>query len=287
MKHLVTCFLIVSGLSLSAQTPAADSKPTSNKRFSLSDYQLNVSFNAYKPELTDYQTLKLIAANAADLNLPTNIDSFSRRPDSQEGSQGTALVVLSASFSPYSKKKEGYNKQQLWRVGLSFRDVNTYESSYNFAQTITQDSSTSRDYLVNANQKVLGLETMYTFSTDVEKPVNVYVGLGLTAGYSISSNMEVNSNFNTIMKQPDGVNQTTFTPSSSIIKGKNAMYMGVFIPAGFHVRVKKNIGVLAEFRYGMYSTTISSGPKFSRNSVFAGIGLRYTLGVFEDKKPAY
>ncbi len=289
MKQTFTFFFILFQLLLNAQTPSNETQPAVKpKLLNQADYQFGVFFNAYSPVLTDYSTLKSIAVNPAELNLPANIDSFTRRPDSQEGSQGTAMIVLSTSFSPYSKSKERVNRQHAFRVGLSFRDVNTYESSYNYSININDSTTKSRDYFVNGNQKFLGLETMYTISSDDEKPVNVYIGLGLSAGYSIASTLEVNSNLNTILKQFDGNSQTQFTPNSSIIKGKNALYTGVFIPAGVHVRVRKNLGALAEFRYGMYSTAISGGgPKYSRNSVFAGIGIRYTFGVFEDRKPIY
>ncbi|MFM2285108.1 MAG: hypothetical protein RLZZ543_605 [Bacteroidota bacterium] len=287
MKHLSITALLFCGSLLQAQSTLGDNKEVKKGIFTQSNYQLGVFFNAYAPVLTDYQLIQTLASSPADLNLPANIDAFTRRLDSQEGNQGTASVVLSTAFSPWSKKKEAYNKQHLLRVGLNFRDVNTYETSYNFAETITPDSSISRDYVVNANQKVLGVETMYSISTDAEKAVNVFVGLGLTAGYTVSSSLEVNSNLNIIKKQADGANATKFIPNNRIIKGKSAMYSGVFIPAGIHARVRKNVGVLAEFRYSMFNTSASNGgPKFSRNSIFAGIGIRYTFGVFESKGPA-
>ena len=288
MKHLFTCALFFSATFLSAQTPSETPSSEKHGKLEQSDYQLGVFVNVYEPQLVDYSILNTLIINPSDLNLPADIDSFTRRPDSQEGSQSTASVVLSTAFSPYSKRKEGFNKQQLFRVALAFRDVNTYESSYNRTENNLIDSiSVSRDYFVNANQKVLGVETMYTFGTDAEKPVHVFAGIGLSAGFTVSSTLEINSNKTNINKKVDGLNATTFIPSSTSVKGKNAVYYGAFIPVGLHARVKKNFGILAEVRYGIYSANSSDGgPQFSRNSIFAGIGLRYSFGVFESKGPA-
>ena len=59
----------------------------------------------------------------------------------------------------------------------------------------------------------------------------------------------------------------------------------MYIPAGVHIRVRKNLGVLTEVRYAFSGNSSSgAGTSFTRTEFFAGVGLRYTLGVFDDNK---
>jgi hypothetical protein len=280
-KHLL--LLIVPSFIGFSSLAQQDVEPKM-KKFKFSDFQFIGYFTTYSPQLVDYQTVSSLAASPTEIQLPSNIDSYSRRLDSQEGSQGSTTVMASFSINPFNKKKGEYNERQIWRFGLGYRDINTYESSYNISlPTLVDTISESRDYFVNAGQSVLAIESSYTFSTDATKPVKAYIGLGAQAGFTIGSNLEVNSNINLITKLPGGGSETVFTPNNFIAKGKNAMTYSIFIPAGAHIRVRKNLGVITEVRYAFASnSSAGGGPSFTRPEIYAGVGLRFTIGAFED-----
>lgn len=254
------------------------------KKFKMADFQLAGFFTTYSPQLVDYNTITKLAASVEELNLPPNIDAYTRRLDSQEGSQGTVAIHASIALNPFNKKKGEYNERHTWRLGLTFRDINTFESSYNISIPTGIDTvSESKDYFVNAGQSALLFETSYSLSTDAKRPVYAYAGLGAQFGLSVASNLEVNNNRTIITAFPDGQEDSQFEPSSVVIKGNNSMLWSAFISAGAHIRVRKNLGVLTEVRYAFSGNNSSSaGVSYTRQVFYAGVGLRYTLGAFEE-----
>jgi len=289
MKHallftFITAFL---GTSVDAQM----NPELKFKKFKLSDFQFTGYFTSSPNQLVEYTTIRDLASNPEELALPDSIDSYTRRETSQEGSQGSAAVIASFSFNPFNKERGEYNERQVWRIGLAFRGMKTFESSYNKSTSSPGMDSTivdvteSRDYFVNASQTGLMLETSYSFSSDPTKPVKAFIGVGAQFGYTIGSRMEVNSNTNIITQYIDE-SETVFTPNNFNVNGKNSMLWGVFIPAGVHIRVRKNLGVVTEVRYGLTGNN-SSAISFTRSTVYAGVGLRFTLGTFEDKQDGY
>jgi hypothetical protein len=282
-KHIIiaVAFSLIS-LSMNAQ----QGNELKMKKFKLSDFQFAGYFTTYSPQLVDYNTISSLATNSSDLLLPDSISFYTRRNTSQEGSQGSASIIASFSINPFNKKKGEYNERHVWRFGLAYRDINTYESSYNISVPTSVDTvSKSQDYFVNASQSSLGFETSYTISTDANKPVKAFIGLGVQAGLTLGANLEVNSNVNLITKLPGGGNETIFTPNNYIVKGKSAMNYSFYIPAGAHIRVRKNLGVLTEVRYAFASNSSNGGgPSFTRSEIYAGVGLRFTIGAFEDGK---
>lgn len=277
---LLIITLVFSGLSAISQ----QGTELKMKKFKLSDFQFAGYFTTYSPQLVDYQTISSLASNPAELQLPDSISFYTRRNTSQEGSQGSASIIASFSLNPFNKKKGEYNERHVWRFGLAYRDINTFESSYNISTPTSVDTvSRSQDYFVNASQSSLGIETSYTISTDANKPVKAFIGLGLQAGFALSTRLEVNSNVNLITKLPGGGSETVFTPNNFIVKGNKAMNYSIYIPAGAHIRVRKNLGVVTEVRYAFASNSSSGGgPSFSRPEIYAGVGLRFTIGAFED-----
>ncbi len=277
---VIVCFAFYC--TIKAQTEAS----AEFKKFKMADFQFAGYFTTYSPQLVDYTTINKLSINEADLQLPANIDAYTRRSDSQEGSQGTVSIVGSVALNPFNKERGEYNEKQVWRMGLSFRDINTYESAYNISEPTGVDSvSQSRDYFVNAGQSALLLETSYSFATDPKKPLHAFIGLGGQFGFSLSSNLEVNSNLNVITQLPQGGSETEFTPNNFIVKGQNSLLWAVYVPAGVHIRVRKNLGILTEVRYAFSGNSSSgAGTSFTRPEFFAGVGLRYTLGVFDDNK---
>lgn len=254
-------------------------------RFKLADFQVAGFFTTYSPQLVDYNAIAGLAANVNELQIPANIADYTRRLDSQEGSQGTAAFQGSIALNPFNKKKGEYRENQTWRLGILFRDINTYESSYNVSIPTGIDTvvSESRDYFVNAGQSALLLETSYAFSTNSKRPVYAYAGIGAQFGFTVSSNLEVNNNKTFITRLPSGQEDTQFEPSNFEVKGTSSILWSVFIPAGVHIRVRKNLGVLTELRYAISANNNSTANlSFNRQVIYAGVGLRYTLGAFED-----
>jgi len=280
-KQLLVSLILIETV---AQVIAQTVEPEKMKKFKLADFQLAGFFTTYTPQLVDYNSITQLATNPADLQVPENINNYTRRLDSQEGSQGTAAIQGSISLNPFNKKKGEFNEKQTWRIGLTFWDMNTYESSYNISVPTGIDTlSESRDYFVNAGQSALMIETSYSFSTNAKRPVYAYGGLGAQFGFTLSSNLEVNNNKTFITRFPDGQEDSQFEPSSTIVSGKSSMLWAVFIPAGVHIRVRKNLGVLTEVRYAFSANNSSAaGLSFNRQVIYAGVGLRYTLGAFED-----
>ncbi|MCB0820636.1 MAG: hypothetical protein KDC13_08435 [Bacteroidetes bacterium] len=280
-KQLRAAFLL---LLTASQAFSQSSETEKFKKFKMADFQLAGFFTTYSPQLVDYTTITKLAANVADLNLPTNIDSYIRRQDSQEGSQGTVAIQASIALNPFNKKKGEYNEQHTWRLGLTYRDINTFESSYNISVPTGIDTvSESRDYFVNAGQSALLFETSYSLSSDAKRPVYAYAGLGAQFGISVASNLEVNNNRTVITAFPDGQEDSQFEPSSVLIKGNSSMLWSTFISAGAHIRVRKNLGVLTEVRYAFSGNNSSAaGVSYTRQVIYAGVGLRYTLGAFEE-----
>ncbi|MEX1189488.1 MAG: hypothetical protein WED33_09535 [Bacteroidia bacterium] len=280
-------FLTLVAMAFIAFQCNAQTESSENfKKFKLSDFQFAGYFTTYSPQLVDYNTIGKLAVNADELQLPADIANYTRRVDSQEGSQGTAAIYASIALNPFNKKKGEYNEKQVWRMGLTFRDINTYESAYNISIPTGIDSvSQSRDYFVNAGLTALMVETSYSFATDPKKPLQAFIGLGTQFGFSLSSNLEINSNENIITDLPDDVSETVFTPNNFNVSGQNSILWGVYVPAGVHIRLRKNLGVLTELRYGIGGNNSSaSGTSFTRTEFFAGVGLRYTLGAFDDNK---
>ena len=278
--------LLLSIITLGLAANAGYSQTAENesyKKFKMADIQFSGYFTTYSPQLVDYTAISNLATSVDDLQVPDDINTYTRRNDSQEGSQGTVAIYASIALNPFNKKKGEYNEKQIWRMGLSFRDINTYESSYNLSIPTGFDTlSQTRDYFVNAGQSALLIETSYSISTDSRKPVHAFIGLGAQFGFTVGSNLEVNTNFNEIIDLPDGGTETTFTPNSFIVNGQNSLLWSAYVPAGVHIRVRKNLGILTELRYAIAGNSSSAaGLSFTRPEFFAGVGLRYTLGAIE------
>jgi hypothetical protein len=195
------------------------------------------------------------------------------------------MMIGSMGFSPKSKADNSINRRRTIQLGLGFQDVSTFEAAYSINQKIAgTDSSYSRDYFVNARQKALFLQGSYIWNTDPDKAVNLYAGLGLDVGYSLSSVLVENTNQSYIYTSDDSTS-TTFLPNEKQIDGISYLNLAIVVPFGLHARIYKNWGATADFRYAFNSVNALGASSFMRSHIQVGLGLRYTFGKFPDRKP--
>lgn len=282
MKHYLLCFSLLFCVSVRAQIEY----PYPIKKWSLQQFKLAGGYNAYSPLLTDYSSISQLAKSSSDLSIPSDIASFNRRGDSQQGSLGNLALWASAGFSPGKPTEKSINTRRLLQLSLGYQDVSTLEAAYSINQKIfsTPDSSLSRDYFVFGRQRAVMLEGAYLFRTDVERAVYAYGGVGLQLGMSFSSVLEENTNRSFIFTTSDS-SATTFIPNISEIKGVPYFNTGLVLPFGAHARIYKNWGAVADFRYVFGFTQAIGGASFTRSYLQATLGISYTLGKFPERKP--
>lgn len=288
MKNVyLLALLFLTGFSLSKaqRLPDPPEQIWPTKKWNLQSIRLNPYFNIYSPKLVDNEVIKSLASDQSALSVPSDIASFNRREDSQQGSLGNFLMVGSLGFSPKSKMDNSINRRKVIQLGLGYQDVSTFEAAYSINQKIAgTDSSFSRDYFVSARQKSLFLQGSYIWNTDPDKAVNVYAGLGLDIGYSLSSVLVENTNQSYIYTSNDSTS-TTFLPNEKQVDGVSYLNLALVVPFGLHARIYKNWGATAEFRYALNSVSALGASAFVRSHIQAGLGLRYTFGKFPDRKP--
>jgi hypothetical protein len=141
--------------------------------------------------------------------------------------------------------------------------------------------TTTRDYYVKARQNLLQAESAYLFTTDPDRSVYLYGGAGLNLGFSVSSSMEENTGVTITNSETE---KTTYTPSLKDIKTKPYLNVVFAVPFGFHARIYKNWGALADFRYNFMVINNFGAGSTVRSGLQLGLGIKYTIGTFPDKK---
>jgi hypothetical protein len=288
MKNVYLLVLLVLtsfSISTAQRLPDPPVQIWPTKKWNLQSIRLNPYFNIYSPSLVDNEVIKSLALDQANLSVPIDIASFNRREDSQQGSLGNFMMIGSMGFSPKSKADNSINRRRTIQLGLGFQDVSTFEAAYSINQKIAgTDSSYSRDYFVNARQKALFLQGSYIWNTDPDKAVNLYAGLCLDVGYSLSSVLVENTNQSYIYTSDDSTS-TTFLPNEKQIDGISYLNLAIVVPFGLHARIYKNWGATADFRYAFNNVNALGASSFMRSHIQVGLGLRYTFGKFPDRKP--
>ena len=286
-KVYLLALLVLSSFSATTaqRLPDPPEQIWPTKKWNLQSVRLNPYFNIYSPQLVDIEAIKSLASDPNALSVYDDIASFNRREDSQQGSLGNFLMVGSVGFSPKSKLDNSINRRRTIQLGIGFQDVSTFEAAYSINQKVSgTDSSYSRDYFVSARQKSLFLHGSYIWNTDPDKAVNVYAGLGLDVGYSLSSVLVENTNQSYIYTSNDSTS-TTFIPNEKQIDGVSYLNLALVVPFGLHARIYKNWGATAEFRYALNSVNAAGASSFVRSHIQVGLGIRYTFGKFPDRKP--
>jgi len=256
------------------------------KKWNPIQYRFSGGYNIYNPTLTDYQTILKLAKNATEVELPADIDQFNRRNDSQQGSLGNLILTASAAYSPGNVNDKTVYRSRMVQFSIGYQDISTFEAAYSINQKLfaNTDSSLSRDFFANGRQKTLMLEGAYLRSTDQERAVYLYAGLGLQLGMSLSSKLEVNTNRSYLYSSSDSSN-TTFIPKVSSLSGVSYLNTGLAIPFGLHARIWKNWGVAADFRYVLGYSLAFGASGYGRSYMQAGLGLCYSFGKFPERKP--
>jgi hypothetical protein len=285
-NFLWAAFLFAGISATTAQTlpdPPEQIWPT--KKWNFQSVRLNAYYNIYSPKLVDAEAIKLLAADASTLSIPIDLANFNRREDSQQGSLGNLVVIGSVGFSPKSKNDNTINRRKTVQLGLGYQDLSTFETAYSINEkVIGTDSSISRDYFVSGRQKAMFLQGSYIWNSDPDKAVNIYAGIGLDLGYSISSVLVENTNKSYLYTSNDSTSNT-FLPNEKTLDGIGSINVALVVPFGFHARIYKNWGTTAEFRYALNSMSASGASSLVRSHFQAGLGVRYTFGKFADRKP--
>jgi len=260
--------------------------PEAKGKWAKNDYQFSGYFNGHSSYLTDYASAIQNAKNESAFVVPDSISLYTKRNDRQQGSVGGYQVYLSAGFNPVSKRDGSVNKRRIARIGLSFQELVTLETAYTRTEVLNADTSISRDYFINGKQQVVSIDGMYSFSTDPEKAVNVFAGLGVGIGFSVSHILEENFNRNLIVRVDNGGTINDFTPNFVEHSGKTIVNLGVFLPVGLNARIYKNLSAVIEARGALNYIQTFGGTSFIRPHVLAGFGLRYTFGEFPERENA-
>jgi hypothetical protein len=277
-------FAIILGVSSMVYAQPIRTAPVKN--WNLEAFRLNASLHIQSPYLTNYTNIRSLAKDASELTAVSDINVFTRRASSQQGNLGNLIVQASALLSPKSKKDPTIiNRRRMLQVGLSYQDMATFESAYfNTVKSDTSDFlSNTREYYVNARQTLLQAEGAYLFTTDPDRAVYLYGGVGIGLGYSIASVMQESTSENASYNSPD----TTYNDlvvKAKDIKSKGYLNLMLAVPFGFHARIYKNWGAIADFRYNLMLVNNSGAGSFVRSGIQLGLGINYTFGTFPDKK---
>jgi len=258
--------------------------PEAKGKWAKNDYQFSGYFNAHSSYLTDYASAIKNASDEKSFVVPDSISQYIQRTDRQQGSEGGYSLYLSAGFNPVSKKTGEVNKRRIARIGLGFQDIVTIETAYTRTEVLNADTSVSRDYFINGKQQVISIDGMYTFSTDVDKAVNVFAGFGAGVGFSVSHLLEENFNRNLIVRVDNGGTVNDFTRNFVEHNGKVTINLGLFLPVGLNARIYKNVSAMIEARGALNYVQTLGGTSFIRPHILAGFGLRYTFGEFPDRE---
>lgn len=275
--------LLVGAVNVISAQPVRN---TPVKNWNLESLKINASYHIQAPYLTDFTTIRKLAVNENELTAVPDIALYNQRTTSQQGNLGNLIIQASAFYSPKSKKDPSLiNRRRMLQLGLSYQDMVTFESAYfNTIKSDTNDYlSTTREYFVNARASILQLETSYLFTTDPDRAVYLYGGAGLNLGLSVLSVVQENTSESLLYDAPDSTKNQLMVVANDV-KGKGYFNAGVSVPFGFHARIYKNWGALADFRYNLMFANNSGAGSFVRNSFQIGLGLQYTFGTFPDKK---
>lgn len=251
------------------------------KKWNLEAYRFNASYHINSSTLTDYGTVLNLASNSADLT-PVDIEDYNPAERSRQGNLGNLMLQASVLYSPRDRKDATLiNRRRMLQLGLSFQNMLTYESGYSLSEEVDSITTTTRDYYVKARQNLLQAESAYLFTTDPDRAVYLYGGAGLNLGFSVSSSMEENTGVTISNSETE---KTTYTPNLKDIKTKPYLNVALTVPFGFHARIYKNWGALADFRYNFMLMNNFGAGSTTRSGIQLGLGIKYTIGTFPDKK---
>jgi hypothetical protein len=261
-------------------------RTTAVKNWNLEAVRFNASYHIQSPYLTDFTTIRKLAMDQNELTEVPDIASFNKQSNSQQGNLGNLIVQVSALYSPKSKKDPSViNRRRMLQVGLSYQDMATFESAYFKTEPVDTFKylSKTREYFVNARASILQFEGAYLFTTDPDRAAYLYGGAGVNLGFSLSSLMQENTSETLLYNAPDST-YNELTVLGKDIKSKGYLVAAFAIPFGFHARIHKNWGAVADFRYNLMLVNNSGAGSFVRSGLQLGLGLKYTFGSFPDKK---
>jgi hypothetical protein len=267
--------------SFTASLNAQPTRSTPVKKWNLEAFRFNAAYHIHSSTLTDFGTVLNLASNAADLTLVDNFEAYKLAESSRQGNLGNLILQASVLYSPRDRKDATLiNRRRMAQFGLSFQNMLTYESGYSLSEKV-DTITTTRDYYVKARQNLLQAESAYLFTTDPDRSVYLYGGAGLNLGFSVSSSMEENTGVTITNSETE---KTTYTPSLKDIKTKPYLNVVFAVPFGFHARIYKNWGALADFRYNFMVINNFGAGSTVRSGLQLGLGIKYTIGTFPDKK---
>ena len=283
-----TAFTLVFGLILgiSSMVYAQPIRTAPVKNWNLEAFRINGSYHIQSPHLTDFTNIRNLASDSSGLAKVPDIASYNQRDKTQQGNLGNLIIQASVFYSPKSKTDPSIiNRRRMLQLGISYQDMPTFESAYFKTEPVDTFKflSKTREYFVNARASMLQIEGAYLFTTDPDRALYLYGGAGLNLGFSISSVMQENTSETLLYNAPDSTNNE-LTVFANDINSKGYVNAALAIPFGFHARIYKNWGAVADFRYNLMLVNNSGAGSFVRSGLQLGLGLKYTFGSFPDKK---
>jgi hypothetical protein len=251
------------------------------KKWNFEAFRFNGSYHIHSSTLTDYGTIQNLASNSTDLTPVDNFEMYNPAERSRQGNLGNLMLQASILYSPRDRKDATLvNRRRMVQLGLSFQNMLTYEAGYSLSEKV-DTITTTRDYYVKARQNLLQAESAYLLTTDPDRAVYLYGGAGLNLGFSISASMEENTGETITNSETE---KTTYTPSLKNIKTKPYLNFAFTVPFGFHARIYKNWGALADFRYNLMVMNNFGSGSAVQSGIQLGFGIKYTIGTFPEKQ---
>jgi hypothetical protein len=161
---------------------------------------------------------------------------------------------LFASFKMFSKKKGDYNKNRILRLGIFYQPYQYQQSNNVKTDTIATDTFLNHYAYYEAYTPLLGLDADYIFTTDADKWVSVYAGIGAAVGFSVHP--QVAETYGTMkgIQYYDTIqdpyyplyNFSVLSNTQNVYQGVSSMLLEAQIPVGINFRLAEILNIYFE-----------------------------------------
>jgi len=289
MKNLIfSISLMIVVIGLYAQSE-------SNPRIKISDVMIQGGFQNYNRFNLDIADFNLLAPGNS--YLVNNFSDYSRSMGMHDQG-GMFSVTIGLSF--LDAEKQTYKANPILRVGIYNARTSPASIYYSRQQSYAYDTLTSSatgqqyfidsiacsSYDMNYNSEHLGLTLSAQFSTDPERRVSLFAGVGMVAAFSFNSHTTISNSEYSILSSDDVVYNEypqisgDWNFSAEGYSNKTSSMISAGIPLGIDFRIAKanpfwsQIHLVYEIKPSVCSVTIPELKSYTSTGITSTMGLR-------------
>lgn len=297
MRALIVLLLFFVSFLASAQTDTIIEKSKKESKMKISEVNIFTGRLYFGNIVDDFANLKKTAHDQSKIHDVSNYDKTT-----EYGS--IYSYGINIALSPYKETDDTYNHYRKLVFGLSFKNGNrriynlenesytnigNIEDATGVIDEVYQKDSTFRSaYTYREGIQEVTINSAYLFYTNPRYRFSLHTGLGGNIGFSLNSSIIEKTIVDTTLSIYNATegrfyldNDDPVEHEYEYIDSKGSMFVRLYIPVGFNVRLSKDYDVLNQLTFfvqgsfGMEYQNIYNTKQYFRTYWGTEIGLRH------------